>query len=169
MELTRERLIIIIAGAIGVVVLGVYLFLYGPLINKCRHSGQECRGIETRILRVRESMDLLKEDVAKRTLIPEKDISIAMDELTKMGRSKGINFTSITPGKIEPSENSRYKILPIDMEMESTYKELAVFLGSLEELKKGLVTVKDLDIASDKERRAKLSARLTLNMYLSGR
>ena len=89
--------------------------------------------------------------------------------MTKQGRSKGINFNSIAPRKIENPGDSKYKILPIDIEVKSTYKELAVFLGLLEELEKSLVTVKNLNISSGKEKTAKLNTRLTVNMYLSGK
>ncbi|MBU0649521.1 type 4a pilus biogenesis protein PilO [Patescibacteria group bacterium] len=166
-ELNREKLITIIAAGVVIISAGLYLLLYRPLINKCRLAGRECRGIETEVSRAYEAINLLKQNVKKRTFVFEKDISIAMDELTKEGRSKGINFTSITPGKIENSGNSRCKILPIDIDIESTYKELALFLGSLEELDKGLVTVKNINITSDKEKKAKLKTRLILNMYLS--
>ncbi len=166
MELTRERLIGIISSAIVIIVLGLYVFLYRPIIYKCAEAGAECRGIEREILRGREAIGLLGKDNIKRVLISEKDISVAIDELTKEARSKGINFVSITPGKIESPSDSRYKIFPIDIEMESAYKELAEFLGLVEQLKKGLVTVRYLDIVSDSERSAWLNTRLIVNMYL---
>ena len=169
MELTRERLTIIIASAIAIVLVGIYAFLYRPLINKCIQAGRECKRIETEADEAHTARGLLKQVATKRTLISEKDISLAIDEFTKQGRSGGINFTSIVPREIKAEAGSMYKVLPIDMEMESTYKELAVFLGSLEQLEKSLVTVKDLNMTSDKGKREKLDTRLTVNMYLSGR
>ena len=169
MELTRERLTIIIASAIAIVLVGIYAFLYRPLINKCIQAGRECKRIETEVDEAHTAIGLLKQVTTKRTLISEKDISLAIDEFTKQGRSGGINFTSIVPREIKAEAGSMYKVLPIDMEMESTYKELAVFLGSLEQLEKSLVTVKDLNMTSDKGKREKLDTRLTVNMYLSGR
>lgn len=165
----RERPKVAIVSSAVILIFASYLFLYRPLVNKCRLRGRECRGIEAEILRAREAIDVLKQATTKRTLISEKDISIAIDELTKQGRSKGINFNSIAPGKIEGHGDPKYKILPIDIVVESTYKELAVFLGSLEELEKSLVTVKNINISPGKEKAAKLNTRLTLNMYLSGK
>lgn len=169
MELTRERLTIITVSVIAIILIGTYAFFYRPLINKYTNVGSECRGIETEVLQAREAINLLDQAVAKRMLISEKDISVAIDELTKEGRSRGVNFTSIMPGKIKNSGDHDYKILPIDMELESDYKAMAVFLGSLEVLEKSLVTVKNVDIVSDTARSAKLKTRLTVNMYLSGR
>ena len=165
----RERPGVAIVSSAVILIFASYLFLYRPFVNKCRLAGSESRGIEAEILRAREAIDLLKQATTKRTLISEKDISIAIDELTKQGRSKGINFNSIALGKIEDPGDSKYKILPIDIEVKSTYKELAVFLGLLEELEKSLVTVKNLNISSGKEKTAKLNTRLTVNMYLSGK
>ncbi|MBU4590248.1 MAG: type 4a pilus biogenesis protein PilO [Candidatus Omnitrophica bacterium] len=169
MELTKERLTVVIAGAIAVVLVGVYAFLYRPAINKCRQAGRECRAVDAEVLQAREAISLLGQVVTKRALISERDISTAIDELTKEGRSNGVNFTSIRPSKIKDSGDPGYKILPIDMELESSYKELAVFLGSLEALEKSLVTVEDISVESDREISAKLDTRLTVNMYLSGR
>jgi len=159
-------MIIVSAGVIFV--LGLYLFLYRPLINKCSLARGECRNIEAEALRAREAIDALRQSGTKRVLISEKDISIAIDEFTKQGRSKGINFISIAPGKIKDSKDSKYKILPIDIKLNSTYKEFFIFLGSLEKLEKSLVTVKELNLSSDTDKAGRINAVLTVNMCLSG-
>jgi len=167
MELTRERLVIIIAGAIAIVLLGSYLFLYRPLINKCRDAGIAYRDIEMKILETREAISFLKQDTTKRIIISEKDVSLAIDELTTQGRSKGINFVSITPKEIKKSDDYSCKALPIEMEIESTYKDLGVFFGSTDDLEKSLVTVKNFSITPHKKDTRKLRTRLLIKMYLS--
>ena len=139
MELTKERLIIIIAVAVVIVILGVYLVLYRPLSNKIRTARLECNSIEAEVLQARNQIVPLKQEVTKKGLIIEEDISLAIDELTKLGKSKGLNFNSITPKEIRKSEHPQCNILPIVMDIESTYKDLGIFLGSLEGLQNSLM------------------------------
>ena len=166
MELTKERLIIIIAGVLIILFLGLYIFLYNPLINKLRSEGGECNRIETELLQARKAIDSLEAIDKKKMLIAEKDIPLAMEELTTQGKLKGINFVSMTPGQIEEPKTA-YKILPIEMEIESTYKSLGIFLGLLGDLEKSLVTVGSFGIKADGKTSPKRKTKLVVNMYLS--
>lgn len=169
MELTKERLIIVISAGLAIIALGLYLFLYSPLINKLRKAHLECKRLETEVLWVRETADSLKIKTTKDRLMTEENISQAIDELTKKGRSEGINFISITPKQTEkPQQALSYKILPIEIEMESTYEDLGIFLGSLDELENCVVTVRNFNITSTNEGALKLKTKLVLNLYLSG-
>jgi Tfp pilus assembly protein PilO len=169
MEFTRERFRIIIVGTLAIIALGLYLFLYGPLISKLRKAHLECSRIETEILHARESIANLDKMDIKKSLVPEDNSSVSIDEFTRQGKSKGINFISITAKRIEESGDSRYKILPVDMEIESSYEDLGVFLGLVDELEKSLVTVKNFNIVPDKEKTSRINARLVVDMYLSAR
>ncbi len=168
MEFARERLVIIIACGVAIVALGLYLFLYGPLIGKLREAYLKCRAVETEAMDAREAIANLKTLETKKGLISEDEISLAIDELTRRGKSKGINFISMTPKKIEQSNDSRYRTLPMEMEIESSYEALGVFLGLLDELEKSLVRVRSFNVTSDKEKGAKLNTRLVVDTCLSG-
>lgn len=169
MEFTRERLRIIIVGTILAVLFGPYLFLYRPLINRCRQEGAKCMSAEEKVLLAREAItNFLNQNISEKHLISEEDVSLAIDELTKQARSNGINFVSITPGQIKKAENYPCKVLPIEMETESTYKGLGIFLGSADDLEKSLVTVRDFSLTSHKKDAGKLTTRLVINMHLSG-
>lgn len=169
MVLTKEKRLVIIIGAAMLAVLITAIIISAPLVAEYRQAGHECGSVEKEVLLARETIGLLERKAEKKTLIPEKDISMVIDELTKRGRSNGINFTSIAPGKIENPAASGYKIIPIEVDLESTYKEMAVFLGLLEELERGLVTVRNINITDGGIETTKLNTKLVLNMYLSGR
>jgi len=164
-ELTQEQLIIAVAVMVGAIVLGLYLFLYSPLINKLKLAHLESKAIETDVFQARDEIPSLRIRDTKKGLITEEGVSLAIDELTKQGKSKGVNFISMTPKKIEKGE-PQYKILPIEMDIESTYEELGAFLGSLEELKKSLVTVRSFNIASINQKSVELKTKLVVNMHL---
>jgi len=169
MELTKERLIIVISAGLAIIALGLYLFLYSPLINKLRKAHSECKRLETEVLQAREATDSLRIKTPKGKLITEEDVSWAIDELTKKGKLARVNFISITPKQTEkPQQTLFYKILPIEIEMESTYDDLGIFLGSLDELENCVVTVRNFNITSTEEGAKKLKTKLMLNLYLSG-
>ncbi len=164
MELSKQRLII--TGVIAGISFSLYFFLYGPLISKKRAAYLECISIENEVIQARESIVPLKTANINKELITKEDITLAMDELTRQGRLKGINFFSITPREIEKAEYFSCRILPIEMELQSTYENLGIFLGLLDNLEKNLVTVKAFNITLDKKDSPKLKTKLVVNMYL---
>jgi len=169
MELTKQRLILVISVGLVIIALGFYLSLYSPLINKLRKAHLECRRLETEVLQAREAIDSLRLKAPKGKLITEEDVSRAIDDLTKKGRLARVNFISITPKQTEePEQGLSYKILPIEIEMESTYEDLGIFLGLLDELENCLVTVKNFNITFTEKGALKLKTKLVVNVYLSG-
>lgn len=167
MEFTRQRLIMIITAAILIIAVGLYIFLYGPLISRLRVMRLECKTIEADVLQTRSRLASIETIDIKKGLIKEEEISFAIDELTRQGKLEGVNFVSMTPKEIEKREDAPYNILPIEIEIESTYEKLGIFLGSLDKLERCLVTVRNFNITPDKEDPAKLKTKLTVNMCLS--
>ncbi len=149
------------------VALGTYFLLYAPLIRELRAKRLEFKTCETDLFSARNIIESVKTKEIKGILITEEDIPFAIDELTRHGRLKDINFISMTPGKIEKPKDSQYKILPVEMQTESSYKKLGVFLGSLGELKKSLVTIMSFDIVTLKEDPSRLRTELIVNMHLT--
>lgn len=166
MELTRQRLIMIITGATTIIIIGLYLFLYRPLISKLRVAHQKCKTIETKLLQARSEVTSLKTSETRKGLLPEEDISLAIDELTKQGKLEGLNFISMTPEETKESEVFPFKILPIKTEIESTYKGIGRFLGSLKGLEKSLVVIRDFKISPDEKNPVILKTKLTVDMCL---
>lgn len=166
MEIIKEKLIKIISGAAAIAAIGTYLFLYRPLISRLKIQRLECKSIESEVNQAREAIAALnKKD--KKTILNETGVSAAIDELTREAKSKGVNLISITPGQAKEKE-AAYKILPIEMEIESAYEGLGVFLGSLDKLEKSLVTIDSFSVISEKESPLNIKTKLVINMYLAG-
>jgi len=164
MEMTKDKLIKIIFGAAAIVIIGTYLFLYRPLIGKLKVQHLKCRTIESETEQAREAAATLqKKD--KKTILNEADVSAAIDELTRLAKSKDINLISTTPLQIKGKEDL-YKILPIEVEIESVYEDLGVFLGSLDKLEKSLATIDSFGVVPDKEKPLNLRTKLVINIYL---
>lgn len=163
----KEKPLIAVASILMVMALGAYLFMYGPLINKLRKTHRECKRLETEVIWIREAAGTLKMGDTKYRPAASEDFSSGIDELTRKGRLEGINFTSITPKDIqERGKGQYYKVVPIEIEMESTYEALGIFLGSLDKLKSSVFTVGKFNIAHADEGAQKLKAKLLVNMYL---
>ncbi|MEA3346669.1 MAG: type 4a pilus biogenesis protein PilO, partial [Candidatus Auribacterota bacterium] len=106
------------------------------------------------------------ESCGKRKLPTKEGISTAIGELTKRGRSLGINFVSINHEKIKTDPDSPYEILPIHMELESECKDLGQFLNALEKLEESVVTMESFKVKRNEGIHPKITASLRAKMYL---
>lgn len=175
-ELTQNKLIIAITGAVGVIALGISLIFYMPLMGELRAKYFECKSVENKALEYYNIIASVGKTYGDQALVTkegvsdtaEEGMSHAIDELTKYGKSKGIDFIFISPKEMRKEKGSQYKILPVEMEIESTYEQLGVFLGSLDDLEKGLFRVKSFDITPNKEKATRLMTSLVVDIYLSG-
>ena len=158
----------IVIGAVILIVITVsYFFFYSPLVRGLNIKRSECRSVEGLLLEMRDTIKLAGKGTEERVLLAEKDASLAIDELTKHGKSMGVNFVSIMPREIIKSSDSQYKILPVEMVVEATDQQFSLFLGLLDSLKKSVITVESFDVAPDKENPAKLKAAIVIDMYFS--
>jgi len=169
LEINQEKLIIISIAVFIAVVLAIYLIFYVPLMKDLKLKYQACKAIENDVLQTRNVIKLAGKVYGERVLMTEKEAHYAIKELTMHGGSKAINFISIKPKEVEKKKGTRYKVMPVEMEIESTYRQLAQFLGSLDDLKKGLARVKSFHITADEKDPNILYTDLVIDMYLSGR
>ncbi|MBL7068366.1 MAG: type 4a pilus biogenesis protein PilO [Candidatus Omnitrophica bacterium] len=176
MRLEKDKLKMIIAGTSLICALGIYLFLYKPLVIDLKKAYRESRNWEIKVLDARGFIESVKITRAKSTVLAEEDISLAIDELTRFGRLKNVNYISMTPKEGRKKKHLHYQILPIEIETESTYEDLGEFLGSLDELEHSLITVDSFRITphkakeiSDEGDLSNIKSKLVINMYLIGR
>lgn len=168
-ELTKEKLIIAVAAAVAIATLGAYLVFFAPLMKALKTKYLECKSIETEAIHTRNIIETAGKFYGKRVLMTEKEVHQAINELTSRGKTEGVDFISMNPKEIKKEKGSQYKILPIEMKVESTYEELGALLGSLDDLEKGLVKVKSFDINPDEKDPLKFMTDLTVDVYISGK
>lgn len=165
-KIPREKIIYYWIGSISAAVLLLYAFLFGPLVDRLRKTAGECRAAESLAMEKRMSLGALKISEAKKILITEKEVPLAIAELTEKGKSSGIKFISIRTMPIIESGGPQYRILPVEMEIEAAYYGLIEFTGSFGFLKESLVTLGDFSIMTDKNSEL-LKVNLIINMYIS--
>lgn len=166
-EFKRKQFIVPVLLLAAVGALGFYFLLYRPLLHKLNIQASVCRELEGSLDQARRLLVRSQTQAEERSFFKEEEVSPAIDELTRQGKLKGINFISITPKSMEKSKDARFQVVPLEIETESSYETLGRFLGVLEDLKTGLVTVASLNVTSQEEDASRLRARLILHMYVA--
>ncbi|NQU95201.1 MAG: type 4a pilus biogenesis protein PilO [Candidatus Omnitrophica bacterium] len=166
-EITPEKKIIAIITAVLVLAITIYVIFFAPLFVKLKIKFSEYMAIEHEVRQYRSIIESAGKVYSERTLQSEEDVSRSIDELAKHGKVKDVKFISINPEKVVRKEDTQYKVLPVEMELESTYAGLGVFLGSLDDLEKTLVKVKSFNISHDKNDPTKFITDLEVEVYLS--
>ena len=170
MKLIRANQTIVVIAAIAISISLVYGIFFFPRMKELRAKYLDCRLCESQVIDARnliEAVSRLDKESGTRILISEKEAASGIDELTKHSKSLGIDFLSMKPGNAIIPEGMPYKILPIEMEIEATGEQFVKFAGSIDELKKAIVTVKSFDITPDKNDSRRLKVDMVIDMYLS--
>ncbi len=170
MKLIRANQTIVIIAVVAVIISLAWGILFFPRIKEARAEYLDCRLCESQVADARnliEAVSRLDKETGTRTLISEKEASSGLDEFTKYSKSLGINFISVKPGNAMIPEGMPYKILPIEMEIEATGEQFVKFVGTIDELKKAIVTVKSFDITPERDDDRKLNINMVIDMYLS--
>lgn len=165
-ELTKDKMIAAVAVIVCALLLIVYVIFYSPLIAKISQAASRCRTLETDVADVRYIINTAGEDGKERILASEDRVAEAISELTDKGSKEGVNFVFINPKDVEVLPDLKYKVLPIRMRLESSYKQLGTFLGSLDEFEKGLLRVRSFVISTPDGGGKGLLTDLTVDMYL---
>jgi Tfp pilus assembly protein PilO len=162
-KLTQKNLVLAAAAIIVVIALVAYFLFLTPLVGQIKKKHLECKAIESNVIECRNIIETLGK--GGRLLLPEEEVSYTIDELTRLGKARGVNFVSMIPQKIEKS--GQYRILPVEIQLESTYRQLGSFLGSLDNLEKGLIRMQSFDVTSGKDDMSKLISDLILEVYIA--
>ena len=161
---TDKKKLFMLGISLAIMLILVFV-VYLPLIQKLRQTKSQVILKEKEISELQVQTQTLSRK--EKTKLPSsKEVSLAIDELSKLGADNKIDFISIDPRQTKPAKTMFYQVLPIDMVVESEYKNLGIFLGSLERLKQSVVTLEHLEIRRDEKILPRLETRLTVNMYL---
>lgn len=155
-----------IIAAAGVAVLFFAVVFIWPLTVKGQQAGERLRLLEQELDTVHRTLEEGRGIPLKGRLLAREEVSLVVDEITKQGRVFNINFLSLTPLEIEETDNPAYQRLPIEMEIESHYQDLGLFLGVLEDLTEGVAVVKDFTVRAQEPLLPRLRSQLTLDVYL---
>lgn len=169
-KLVKDNLMAVIAIAIVIAAFIVYAVIFTPMTKEMKIKYLECRHCEGDVMNARNIIEYAKtigKSYGGRILISEKEAAAGIDEFTEHAKDSGISFLSIKPQDTILKEGAPYKIMPIELELEADDKQFVDFLGSIDELKKVIVTVDSFDITPEANNRARLHAKMVIHIYLS--
>lgn len=165
MNIRFDRKTALVLSGIAVVVI-VFLLLTVSLLNKVRKAGKEAKALEREMLSVRQALQLQENFRQNGKLLSRRQISLAIDDITKVGAAQNVNFLSISPQKITRPSDSSYQVLPIQMNVQSAYVDLGLFLNALERLEQGIIAVKGFEITRDQLILPQIKSGLVVEVYL---
>jgi Tfp pilus assembly protein PilO len=173
MDIIKEKIAMITVSAAAAAALAVYLFVFAPMAEKIGAASNELAVYDARIaeacviIKEAKKMDTKRVFVTEKAFVTEERISAAIAELTEQKKLYDINFISITPGTPEKMDDPRFRALPIEIETESSYEKLGTFLGLLDNLEGGVVTIDSFKIKPSDAGPDTLNSELVLNLYIS--
>lgn len=166
----KDKKIIAILAVAVIIAISITLLLFSfAAMSALKAKYSECSLIETKVFETRNMIESVRQAQGERILPTEKNIAQGIHELKKHGKAKEVKFISITPKELKEDHDTGYKILPVEMKIESTHEQLAAFLGSVDDLEKGLIKVVSFEIVPDKTDPTKCITDLTVHVYFSGR
>jgi|CXWL01.1.fsa_nt_gi hypothetical protein len=99
-------------------------------------------------------------------LLNLKDASKVVDEITAVGMVHSIVFLSMSSQEKNKSLYKKINTLPVDLETQSTYQQLALFMGALKDLSQGIIFVENFQINRDTEESGKVRSKMRLHILL---
>jgi Tfp pilus assembly protein PilO len=167
----KEKPVLILFAITAIVILAAYFVFFAPVIGKLKTKHLEYKSLENELLRARDTIKYAQGTLKEKTLLTAADIPVVIDELARRGKLTGVNLISIRPREMVGADKAgpEYDIMPIDMEIESTYEQIGAFLGSLDKLQKGLIKVKSFDIVPGREYPGRLTTKLVADVYFAKR
>ena len=166
--LTQKKLMVPVAGLLLVSAGSVYAIFYAPLTRELQKESVRLAAAEKEVSSAHAAIASYNTPNAAglgRRLLTEQEAPEAIDELSKAARIQKVRLVSLSPG--QPVESGAdYRTQALELEADSTFQDLGIFLGGLEKLPKGIITVKGWDATPDPKAAAKLKSRLTLELYL---
>jgi hypothetical protein len=166
LEYLRQRLYWAIGLGCFLTAAVLYGVVYAPVLKDLRAKNIERRYMEKQMDQARMNLTLGRQSAKIAGFARPEKVTVVIEELVRRGKEKGINFLSITPQMIEKG-SSFYKVQPVIFEIKSTYEGLGTFLGGLDELESGLVSVRGFLTAPDESNPDQLKTELTVVLYLA--
>ena len=159
-----KRTTVVVAGA--VLAAAMFLVFIRPIYAKAKSIAQEVKALNHELRDVRGALERSSRLNQKKHLLTRNEVSRAINEITNLGTALHINFLSTSPQRIEKQEGSKYPVLPIHFEVQSTYSDLGIFLGALEKSTTSVVTVHEFSIDRRQEILPEIYTELVVYLYL---
>ena len=165
-RLSERQIQSLVYGLCAFLVLLILIFVHRPMSIKLAGAEKELARLESQLDSQRSYISAIKKLKVKGSVMPQKETSYAIDEITEQGRGLELKFISIAPKELQKTDQSNLKVLPINFKIESEYKNLGQFLAYLEWFPRSTTKVQSFSIGSREEITSKLDSEVLINLYL---
>lgn len=161
-KLTKAQKIIICVATAVVFIGGFVYFSYMPKHEKINTLEQKHADLSKQLRELKKKAGKLSKlkktmrevqaryDLAKQALPEGEEIPSLLTNISHAGQDAGLEFLLFKPGR--EKEVGFYAEIPISLEMEGRYHELALFFDKLTRLSR-IVTIKEFEISQKKRGR----------------
>jgi hypothetical protein len=150
---------------LGVALMSVFAFIL-PLWYKAARLTEEVRILDGELGAIRRLVDENGKMNGEQRPIAKGQASLAINEIMETALALGLDLLSTSPKNVIKDKNSQYPVLPLRLELKSSYKNLGLFLGRLQELQKSIVVVDEFHIKRDAVILPDIYADVTVHLVL---
>lgn len=144
----------------------VYTLFVGPRLFPARLSSARITQYEQELISMKNAIAAGK-TISSRSPVTERNMSYAIDEFTKFGKSLGADFKFIRPKDIESALDGSYRRIPIDVEVDITERSLADFMGGLDKLSSSIARIRSFSVTPDPKVQI-VHAKLAIDLFVLG-
>jgi Tfp pilus assembly protein PilO len=153
--------------ACGAVIVAIILvFVYWPLAVEISQTTSTLRGLQSELLNQHCTIAALQDARVKSKVIRQYEVPPAIAVLAEKGRSLGLVFRSISPGEVQETDQPSIGRTPINLTIESEYRNIGQFLEYLEELPCGVMEIQNVSISTNEGSLPILNMELMLDLYV---
>ena len=171
----RKTVILIIAGI--VIFLILFFVVLAPTRKEIAGKNKKWRELKIQLVAARNKIENFKVDKSaveakaeelRRRLPSKSPTSVILEELTKKGKQLNVEFVSIAPRQLQQDivAKSKCKVVPINIDMKATYRDLGEYLGLIENLESSFATVKEFQAIKDERTFPKLTVNMRIYTYV---
>jgi len=165
-SLGLSKTLLILCACCALSGLIILIFAYRPLMIKLHDAANRLNEVETKLLNQRGAIAASEKSDVKGEIMQRNEVPLAIAELTEKGRDLRLNFSSISPRKLQETTQTGIWKLPINFTIESEYKNVGQFLAYVEGFSRSIVEIESLSIRPRENNLPKLSVELVLNLYV---
>ncbi len=159
-RLTQILILTLLGG--GTVIILVLL----PMMHRVQGFEYQERRMAKDAKMINDLMKTQGSDHVSPRLIALQGTPMVMEEIAALGNTHSIIFLLMASQEKSKSSYKKIHTLPIDLETQSTYQQLGLFMGGLNRLRRGIVLVDSFQIIQDMQEPGKVKTKMHMHICL---
>ena len=169
LKMNKHTFAFVALGAAGIII--ILMFINAWQVMRLEEGKQRLEALKHQIRTIDEAFQNIEEEEKRMRIVNANEISSVIDEITRLGVERNIDFVSIEASS-QPSKNKRAKkqerpTMPIDIQLKSGFKDMGHFLGALRNLKQASIYISAFKIERDMTIAPLVKAHITAEVLIA--